>query len=737
MPHLFEGMTREEADKRIIEIGEEYGVRYEDSFRKLQQEILKYDPIYCLSINSFYSTLNSNRRPDSKRILQHHIELLQSLTLRNKREDYNSRFPPPSAIQTVRDLLYECSNSFPMRRIASLDPSMSQQERERLRSLEAIRSHTQAYRNWGYPQQINRILLDLFAPLDDRVERATGVRLQSLLRMVFKVEDIIEERINSHVAAIRPALTAKSVRKAVDNYWKLIPNPNEPVGDLIATLKEKRATLQQTRSVLLSHSDLRVPEIYLFDFQDFADAYPTSVEGTALRRIIDSWAYSFGDLANKDPEHFFLSNPIWKRPLIVLEDGSYLLPVPGLFLSFCLELMEDVIRSVPNLQSTYLKRRAKFLEDEIERLFVSAFPSAKVYRGSLWHDQSTGKKFENDLLVLLDSYQIVVEAKSGKVSGPARRGAVSGLKGEIRKLMVEPSIQAKRFAEHLENNRGKHRLPTLSGAVNEFDNSECHETIRVNVTFDILANLQARWTDLRSAGFFEKDADLGPTMSLADLELIFDLLDTACEKIHYLARRAEFERNAQYVADESDLLAFYIDNGFNIGEAEYDNTGLAIYGISESLDPYFMQVWTGEKVSKPRRKYTKWWTRILESMEQQPIPRWTEIGYMLLNLSYEEQGVFEKEFRRVQRKVKWRVPGHTNMCTMFGGAEQHRNIMIGLAYKRVTIEERNNMIADAARTAFKNEGIRRTLVIGVDVERAADPCPYDVLVCVIKTSQLI
>src|SRR5205823_674137 len=163
-----------------------------------------------------------------------------------------------------------------------------------------------------------------------------------------------------------------------------------------------------------------------------------------------------------------------------------------LFLSFALEMMEDLIRAVPNLPAKYERRRGKYLEDEIERLFVSAFPSAKVYRGSLWHDPETGKDFENDLLVLLDSYEIVVEA------------------------------------------------------------------------------------------------NLGVTMSLTDLELVFELFDTACEKIHYLARRFEFERNASYMADETDLLAFYIDNGFNIGEAEYDGTPLFIYGISEQLDPYFM-----------------------------------------------------------------------------------------------------------------------------------------------------
>lgn len=88
-----------------------------------------------------------------------------------------------------------------------------------------------------------------------------------------------------------------------------------------------------------------------------------------------------------------------------------------------------------------------------------------------------------------------------------------------------------------------------------------------------------------------------------------------------MATRSEFEANAHYVADETDLLAFYIDNGFNIGEKEYDGTTLVIYGMSEMLAPYYMSVWTREKVEKPKRPFAKWWKLILDQMDVQPLKR--------------------------------------------------------------------------------------------------------------------
>jgi hypothetical protein len=739
MPSPFEGLTQDEADKRFIKIGEEHHVKYEESFASLQEEILKYDPVYLLSANSFYSTFDSDfriqRRPGRKRIFQSHLELLQSLTLRNKREAYAFALAPPHVIHTIRELLHACSNSFPMRRYADLDPSMSEEERNRMRVLEDIRSHTQSLRNWGYPQQVKRILTDLFAPLDDTVEKETGVRIQSLISMWFDISTLLVKRVQTHLDKLVPIVGAKSVKNAVEIFWQAVPHTDASSEDLMEFLREKKLDLKQTRLFLLSYCDRFLTDIYTLTFKDFADAYPTSVTDVSLKKILDGWTLSFGDLAGDDPEHFFLGNPIWRRPLIRLEEDHYFIPVPGLFLSFALELMEDVIRTVSSLPTKYEKRRAKFLEDEIKQLFVTAFPSAKAYRGSLWHDPNTGKDFENDLLVLIDSYQIIVEAKSGKVSDPARRGAASRLQKEIKGLIVDPSLQAKRFADYLQDNRGNHSFRTLSGTINEIDNSQCHETIRLNVTLDILANVQARWTDLRRAGFIPEGADLGITLSLTDLELVFELFDTACERIHYLARRAEFERNARYFADETDLLAFYIDNGFNIGEAEYDGTPLWIYGISENLNPYFMKVWTGDKAPKPRRRYTGWWQRIINRMEKQPIARWSEIGYMLLNLSYEEQEFFEKQFRRVQRNIKNRtpIPAHGNAYVMLSGAEERRNAVVGIAYKRVAKEKRDNMLGEASLLAFQKEPVKRALVIGLNVEKTIDDdYPYGIMTCVFR-----
>jgi hypothetical protein len=734
-----ENRTQEEVDQDMITLGEEHQVRYEHALAELQNEILRWDPVHLLAATSFYSSFDSNadiKRPaGTTRVFQHHLEFLQALVLRNSRDAFDAEIPPPEAVDKVRKLLVECSKSYPLKRFAQLNRSMSEAQRHRMRVLGEIRGHTQSVRNWGYPQQIKHIVSTLVAPLDDEVASVTGIRLQHLVTMWFGISSLVLSRFRDHVIRLAPIKGAKSIKDAVEIFWSAVPQVGKPE-DMINLLTGHDLDLQKAQYFLLSYSDRLIPEIYSLSLADFLSKYPSTIEDALLKNVLVNWSFNLGELVGSEPEHLFLANPIWHRPLIHTDETNYFLPLPGLFLGFPIELIESVIRtSVPDLMLRYERRRAQFLEEEIERLFTEAFPTAKSYRGSLWHDPKTGKDFENDLLVIIDSFQIVIEAKSGKFSDPARRGAPSRLEKELQKLIIDPSLQAKRFSDYLESNRGTHQFTTRAGTVNQVDNTNCRATIRLNVTLDMLANVQARWTDLRRAELVPDDADLGVTLSLADLDLIFDLLDTSCEKIHYLARRSEFERNAQYLADEADLLALYVDNGFNIGEMEYDGTPFVIYGMSDTLAPYYMSKWAGKDHAKPKRPYTKWYKMILDRMDKEPTARWSEIGYMLLSLSFEEQVFFEQEFRRVRKNISKPKPKRSfgNAYVLLSGPKARRNAIIGLAYKTIAKEKRDAMMFEAAIPAFQKEPIDRALAIGVNVERViGETYPYGFLTCVFR-----
>src|SRR3546814_19654798 len=90
------------------------------------------------------------------------------------------------------------------------------------------------------------------------------------------------------------------------------------------------------------------------------------------------------------------------------------------------------------------------------------------------------------------------------------------------------------------------------------------------------------------------------------------LLTREVEKVHYLSRRREFEAHMDYEGDELDLLGFYLDNGFNIGDTEYSQDIVLNMALkSKELDPYFVGSREGHPVPKHRLAMTDWWDAIL------------------------------------------------------------------------------------------------------------------------------
>ncbi|MBV9469681.1 MAG: hypothetical protein JO316_16365 [Abitibacteriaceae bacterium] len=734
----YKGMAQQEIIEHHRAKGEAANSVFTIAFQELQQLIKSLDPIHLLSMFGFYdlnvSVTKSGQIEDiseERPIYQPDAELVQAITLQSSWNATDCRPVMPEDFTKIRELNISVRKTFNDRRSASLDPSMSMQQIRRLETLEVMRSQTQLLRGWAYPQKSKRILTQLFMPLDDEIERSIGVRIEHLIDMFFGIVETVEERIAAHKNLLVPMIRATTVQSAVEEYCRSF-NLSDETDGLTELVKERNLSLDGVRSLLLSHSDLSLPSIFIFNVQDFASKYMKPINPSKLQVVLESLAYSFGELSTYNPEHFFLSNPIWYHPLIRLNEDSFFYPIVNIFNSFPIEMTEEVVKLDPEIFKKYEILRGDFLEEEIEKLFKSAMPSARVYRGSQWHDSAENKDFENDILVLIDSHLIVVEAKSGKVTAPARRGGEQRLQHTIQKLLIDASEQANQFANYLEQNRGVHKLPNRSGGVHRIDTSNISKVIRLNITLDTLGTLNARWPDLQEAGFIPEHTYIAPTITLADLEIIFEILTGTCQKLHYLIRRAEFEVNVDYIADELDLLAFYIETGFNVGEAEFENVPLIIYGMSKAFDPYFMSQFSGVEVSKPHPHITNWWLDTLRQIEERQPSRWTEMGYILLNLSYEDQCSFEDQFKRVQRIVKshWRMKNHKNVILHTSGPSKRRTALAGLAYKQMTIEKRNEWLREAGANVALDAPSDRAVVIGVDIDRS--DYPYSIIACFLK-----
>jgi hypothetical protein len=229
-------------------------------------------------------------------------------------------------------------------------------------------------------------------------------------------------------------------------------------------------------------------------------------------------------------------------------------------------MMEILVQKSGELALEKLnKARSKVLEAEAIGLFTTRFSNARIYAGSRWFDQESSKTFENDLLVVIDRFAIVVECKAGTVNQSARRGGELKVVETLRKLVVEPAEQALRFVRFLSKNPGVHTFTTLNGGSNVVNNQEVDCYVPVTLSQEDLGSVSGNLRMSIDAGLIPSNAETGvPSISIHDLEIIFTVLDNEIEVLHYLTRRAELEQQISYLGDEGDLLAFYLDTAFNL-----------------------------------------------------------------------------------------------------------------------------------------------------------------------------
>jgi len=725
----FVGMPIEDIISGYAASGHHAQEQFPGLLDELEAAVRKFDPIRLLSAMAFYgpSGIGMDEWATDSPILQCHLELVQALALRRTREELGARPPLPDEVEEVHTLVQAVNRAFSRKRAAGLDASASVEERLRFLTLETIRWDTQAIRGWGYTDQIASLVRAVCAPFEGAAEETLGVRLASVVEMYSRVVQIAADRISAHIRRLSPVFRANSIKSAVDRFVHSFPEFAPLTDELLDAMRSNRVPLADAKLRLYAVADIRLAELYQFTDTDFADAYPGPVDAAALKSLLDKWSLSFGDLADTDPSKFLLGNPIWTRPFVRLPTGELFIPNLNGVHSFIWELIECLLQPYPGLLERYEKARPRVLESQLRRLLTEAFPGAKIMANSLWTDPSDGEERETDLIVQISSYLLIFEAKSGGVTASARRGAPERLKRTLKDLLVAPALQAARLRDYLLANPGAHRFRSAKGGVNEFDTSTTQHIVPVSVLLEPLASLQNRVAQLRDAGFIASSDAMAVTFTLPDLETVFSILEGTAQKLHYLVRRAEFEQVAEFIGDELDLLGCYLETGFHLGEATSDHR-FVLTGLSRSVDAYFMQ--EGRRaVAKPQLRLTPWWRSMLNEVEKNKPDQWTELGFALLQVSYEDQVRFEREFRRLRQRVRrYRDrSGHEDARVCFCGPATARVGMVGFIYDDMPRAERDERIRGAADYALEQENLTVAVVVGQRLDRPRDP--YDVLAC--------
>lgn len=714
----------------LLEAGRSYEQEFEESLAKLADLIRSVDPLHLLSVLAVYGLfagmtetgkIQRKKEPETA-VQQAHVELAQAVALTIPDDQLCDAPAIPDKVQEIWDLLIALGKAFHLKRLVQRQHARTEEQKGVLQLQEQLRLHTQFVRNWGYFKRVVAITRRLYAPLDSLYQESVGLGATQLIRLFEYLVNRSETAINERWQRLRPVASARTMEEAVVAYCAAVPEAEDTPEDLIRRFREQGVSREMVLSIVLSHYDLQLPEVFTFRVSEIAAE--TGLDAGALRQALPGLCYRFGELGEADHERFFLGNPVWLKPLIQLSEDIYYCATPQVFFGFVFQILEELLADNADARRECARRRAEFLEDEVTTLLGQAFPGSEYTRNFRWRDN--GVEYESDLLLKVDSYLLLVEAKSGSITWPALRGAPDRVKRHVEELLIEPARQSKRLADKLERARAG-----VAGDVDvlqqlPFDVENVQKIIRLSVTLEDFATIQANVASLKPTGWLDGEFAVSPTLALADLEIVIDILDSAPTRIHYLLRRAEFEEHMAYKGDELDLLGLYLDTAFNLGEVEFLGHSWMLVEMSHKIDEYYTALDQGIARKRPALRSTQWWTDIRRRIEERRPNRWSEVAVTLMNVSHDDQQSAQKAFKKIVKNVRknWRREGHMNSIIL-EPPKWRRDAFGLLAFRDRQKHERHQFMENVAAQVFERSHAERCLIVGVNIDEPQ--YPYSVL----------
>ena len=721
---LPESVPHEERITLLQEIAQTAEDEFQRNYFSLGEWFERYDALHLLAYCCTYFVSHpAGVDPEVSGGLDfypHHLEILQAFSLMQERSVSDRPLGPDA--EGLLDVMGAIGQAAIVRGFkASVDQIEGESERNFV--LSNMRTQTMAVRNPGYPQHIQKIARDLAETVREDFAGVHGVDPVRLMDALFHLPETAMARLNNHLERVAHFYREKSYQAAANSYVESFPDAGDFDADWLFDIVGR--SLRSMKAWLFYHSDMRLADCFTFTLDNVVEAYGQHIDRHAVETVVDKLALEFCDLEDFNKEWVILDNPVWKRPFIKVDDETYFLALAGYIPHYISGLLENLVAEDRALDQKYRERKARYLEDEVERLFKAGFPSGKIYRGSMW-DDGAGTKGENDLTLVLGSVAIVVEAKSGSLTPPAQRGAPKRLVDTVRQLIVEPANQAYRFIRVLERTEGPRSFATKSGAVNTIDVSEVRYFLPLTVTmeqFGFVSNLRS----LAESRISDRDVpELAQVLSLTDLMVIFEVLDLQSEKVHYLFRRRELGARLRLHGYEMDVLAFYLDRGFNIGEVEFSGdsfVGLTL--MSKQLDPYFVGQQIGIAVDKPALRLTPWWARMLRRLDRDLSGNRLDAAIVLLNVPYDDQKKIERQFAKLSHRVRRKRGEEPRTWVQFLTTPAERQFCVALyPYPSAYRAKRDEVIADFLGEDSAQES-RGAVCVGVDLDHG--DAPYSVV----------
>lgn len=732
LPNPFFGMSSDDMAAARVEMATNANTAYVESLARIKELLSQADPklmISMLASRHLWAGVTdagvATPNLTSTSISQAHVEYFQALALSIPAESQSLMPIRPEHYQILVDSLAELFQTQAYRGIDQVNDDEAQNELLFVQHL--VRTHTRVVRNWGYHKQVKRIAKDIYDIFDAQDDDVIRYAPSDVIRLFTYLLDAAEDRATQRMISMRDVCKAETTEDLLTRYYSLIGQPVETRQEFEKYLDQMGLTMDEQKNVLMTHSDLIYYKNHSFNPSDIATEL--KLDPSLVTAIFDDFAMVEGELSSYEIEHFHLNNPVWMKPIIRVNSDDYFCALPQTYFSNIFPAIDRVFK--PILGQRLSVRRASYLEDALADIVETRFQEGELQRGLQWYDN--GRQYETDLVLFVDTYAVVIEAKSGSVSQSALRGAPDRMRRHIQELMIAPNEQSMRFKSKLLRMQLGTEVDDQLSAALAVPVTSLTQIVRVSVTLDDFATVQANLKALEPTGWIPDDYEPCPTMCLADFETLFDLLENPVNIIHYLHTRQEIEQRLAYQGDELDLIGFYLDTLFDIGNLE-DNATLILSGQSAPLDKYYTSQDANVEIRKPAPRMSSLFKKILRQIRSRKFAGWMETSVILCRFSPELQSGLERDIRQCVRNVR-RQPLADNLhnqIVILPGEHSTHALCISIHSER-NAHLRDQYFNAACQHGFEPEHVQRSIVICINCDEPSHV--YDRIAVVPRSSE--
>jgi len=323
-------------------------------------------------------------------------------------------------------------------------------------------------------------------------------------------------------------------------------------------------------------------------------------------------------------------NCVDERPFLELASTYWLFTnsmLPSvLYYTFFFDLMAD-----GPYRPAFEASRGAFVESKVKDYAGRVFSKEAVLLNPTYPN---GDEF-SDVAVLYDGKVLIFQCKAKGFARSARIGEdFARLRADMQagiRAAFDQAVRARNYIRGTET-----AVIRTEGSELHIDTKQITDIYLINVTLMPFHALATRFENIEDALGLFPEREYPLSMSLGNLDIITQLLDSPATFLHYLNRRLTTEKTAfDLKADELGLLGFYLAQGMHFDSEEFQGmTAVGLSGFSEEIDEYVHRKYDEhEQVRRPQAPMPPRFSDLIRDIESLQSMYRTDCAIALLDMN--------------------------------------------------------------------------------------------------------